>query len=168
MFQWNIDRLHLQWLSRDFLFLFFFSFFFPSSKLSQHLAPFLNGPEKKGDRASGSQLAREDGLSIQLPDEVRIKSHHTSSSALSIPELPVVSHNWFTSWLFLPSTALTSFLRLSSLSPAVYLHLSVFISLVAAMKNVMKQSSLFLFFWQSMCLGLFILLSAEKHTPVSG
>lgn len=147
---------------------FFFFFFFSFLQAVTAFGSNLEWTRKKGDRASGSQLAREDGLSIQLPDEVRIKSHHTSSSALSIPELPVVSHNWFTSWLFLPSTALTSFLRLSSLSPAVYLHLSVFISLVAAMKNVMKQSSLFFFFWQSMCLGLFILLSAEKHTPVSG
>lgn len=145
MFQWNIDRLHLQWLSRDFLFLFFFFFFFFFLQAVTAFGSILEWTRKKGDRASGSQLAREDGLSIQLPDEVRIKSHHTSSSALSIPELPVVSHNWFTSWLFLPSTALTSFLRLSSLSPAVYLHLSVFISLVAAMKNVMKQSSLFFF-----------------------
>lgn len=145
MFQWNIDRLHLQWLSRDFLFLFFFFFFFFFLQAVTAFGSILEWTRKKGDRASGSQLAREDGLSIQLPDEVRIKSHHTSSSALSIPELPVVSHNWFTSWLFLPSTALTSFLGLSSLSPAVYLHLSVFISLVAAMKNVMKQSSIFFF-----------------------
>lgn len=39
---------------------------------------------------------------VQLPDEIWIKAHHTSSSALSIPEVPVVSHSWFTSGSYSP------------------------------------------------------------------